>query len=286
MALPTTKNGSINYRSNLLHFVGLYGTIKEYVKVGHNIHMKATPFWRLYRAYRDKLMTAKHFSALDNDVVDRVTKTKIEVSLRNVVAGRSNEERLDFARLMCLYFCNTLLLCNSSTQILWKLMGICEKLDQIQTYNWAMTIAECLNKSLVHMPVLYFWFGGKTRLLTPIVGRENKLPNFVSWSLVQLYKTLINMDLKTLAYDEDDALSEIQIEIQADDPIKQDEDEQINDVLKDAGIVVVAHLIVPISPILHTPTSKSIENNIKNNMCSVKTRSSQFEAPTWDIVPS
>ncbi|KAM1878692.1 hypothetical protein PS2_040344 [Malus domestica] len=166
MALPTTKNGSINYRSNLLHFVGLYGTIKEYVKVGHNIHMKATPFWRLYRAYRDKLMTAKHFSALDNDVVDRVTKTKIE------------------------------------------------------------------------------------------------------------------------AYDEDDALSEIQIEIQADDPIKQDEDEQINDVLKDAGIVVVAHLIVPISPILHTPTSKSIENNIKNNMCSVKTRSSQFEAPTWDIVPN
>ncbi|RXH93557.1 hypothetical protein DVH24_014133 [Malus domestica] len=143
MALPTTKNGSMNYRSNLLHFVGLYGTIKEYVKVGHNIHMKATPFWRLYRAYRDKL-----------------------------------------------------------------------------------------------------------------------------------------------AYDEDDALSEIHIEIQADDPIKQDEDEQINDVLKDVGIVVVAHLIVPISPILHTPTSKSIENNIKNNMCSVKTRSSQFEAPTWDIVPN
>ncbi|KAM1370229.1 hypothetical protein TB2_040577 [Malus domestica] len=156
----------MNYRSNLLHFVGLYGTIKEYVKVGHNIHMKATPFWRLYRAYRDKLVTAKHFSALDNDVVDRVTKTKIE------------------------------------------------------------------------------------------------------------------------AYDEDDALSEIHIEIQADDPIKQDEDEQINDVLKDVGIVVVAHLIVPISPILHTPTSKSIENNIKNNMCSVKTRSSQFEAPTWDIVPN
>ncbi|KAB2595547.1 hypothetical protein D8674_030997 [Pyrus ussuriensis x Pyrus communis] len=138
MALPTTKNGSMNYRSNLLHFVGLYCTIEEYVKVGHNIHMKATPFWRLYRAY-----------------------------------------------------------------------------------------------------------------------------------------------------DEDDALPETQVEIQADDPIKQAEDEQINDVSKDAGIIVVAYLIVPISPIepiLRTPTSKSIENNIKNNMCSVKTRSAQFEAPTWDTL--
>ena len=204
----------MNYRSNLLHFASLYGTIEEYVKAGHDIHMKTTPFWRLYRAYRDKLVTTEHFSALDNDIkmiieqynkgqecfvfgdikgmvtakdiaeifgipnegkmleytgtpgektkkttfmskyfsdmVDRVTKTRIEASIRNIVAGRSIEERADFARLVCIYFCNTLLLCNSSTQISWKLVGICENLDQIQTYNWAAAIAECLNKSLIH----------------------------------------------------------------------------------------------------------------------------------------
>ena len=68
MALPTANNGSMNYQSNLLHFAGLYGTIEEYVKAGHDIHMKTTPFWRLYRAYRDKLVTTEHFSALDNDI--------------------------------------------------------------------------------------------------------------------------------------------------------------------------------------------------------------------------
>ncbi|KAM1923858.1 hypothetical protein ACFX15_021708 [Malus domestica] len=68
MVLPTVKNGSMNYRSNLLHFADLYGTIEEHVKAGHDIHMKTTPFWRLYRAYRDKLVTTEHFSALDNDI--------------------------------------------------------------------------------------------------------------------------------------------------------------------------------------------------------------------------
>ncbi|CAN6547880.1 unnamed protein product [Malus baccata var. baccata] len=256
MVLPTAKNGSMNYRSNLLHFAGLYGTIEEHVKAGHDIHMKTTPFWRLYQAYRDKLVTTEHFSALDNDIkmiieqydkdqgcfvfgdikgvvtandiavifgisnegrnleytctpgekkkktfmskyfsdmVDRVIKTRIEASIRNIVAGRSIEERTDFSRLVCIYLCNTLLLCNSSTQISRKLVGICENLDQIQTYNWAVAIAECLNKSLVH--------ASKPHLVTGCVpSLLNKLPNFVRWSLFQLHKTLINMDLKTFEF--------------------------------------------------------------------------------------
>ena len=76
-------------------------------------------------------------------------------------------------------------------------------------------------------------------------------------------------------------MPETQVEFQADDPIKEDE------VAK--AIVVVAHSNVPVSPvepILCTPTSKTTGNNIEKNMCSVKTISDQFEAPTWDILPS
>ncbi|KAM1101509.1 hypothetical protein ACFX2B_007786 [Malus domestica] len=267
MVLPTAKNGSMNYRSNLLHFAGLYGTIEEYVKAGHDIHMKTTPFWRLYRAYRDKLVTTEHFSALDNDIkmiIEQYDKDQgcfVFGDIKGVVTAN------DIA----------------------DIFGIP---NEGRNLEYTAAIAECLNKSLVHaskphlvtgcVPALLFWFGGKTRLLTPIIGRENKLPNFVRWSLFQLHKTLINMDLKTLeAYDEDDALPETQVEFQADDLIKEDE------VAKD--IVVVAHSNVPISPIepiLRTPTSKSMENNIEKNMCSVKTGSDQFEAPTWDIIPS
>ncbi|RXI02277.1 hypothetical protein DVH24_026807 [Malus domestica] len=68
-----------------------------------------------------------------------------------------------------------------------------------------------------------------------------------------------------------------------DDPIKEDE------VAKDFRIVVVGHSNIPVSPIepiLRTPTSKSTENNIEKNMCSVKTISDQFEAPTRDILPN
>lgn len=74
------------------------------------------------------------------------------------------------------------------------------------------------------------------------------------------------------AYDEDDALPETQVEIQAYDPIKEYDVEMINDVAKDAGIVVVAHSNVPVSPIepiLRTPATKSTENNILKIRCAV-----------------
>lgn len=85
------------------------------------------------------------------------------------------------------------------------------------------------------------------------------------------------------AYDEDDALLETQVEFQADDPVKEDE------VAKDFRIIVVAHSNVPVSPIepiLRTHTPKLTENNIEKDIYSVKTISDQFEAPTWDILPS
>ncbi|KAM1724030.1 hypothetical protein ACFX13_022584 [Malus domestica] len=103
MVLPTVKNGSMNYRSNLLHFADLYdqgcfvfGDIKGVVTA--------------------------------NDIAD--------------IFGIPNKGR---------------------------------------NLEYTLVIAECLNKSLVHaskphlvtgcVPSLLFWFGGKTRLLTPIIGR-------------------------------------------------------------------------------------------------------------------
>lgn len=59
MPLPMTKNGTMNYLSKLLHFVGLYSAIEEYVKVGHNFHMKATIL--------KNMLTTEHCSTLDSD---------------------------------------------------------------------------------------------------------------------------------------------------------------------------------------------------------------------------
>ncbi|RXH73805.1 hypothetical protein DVH24_016627 [Malus domestica] len=200
MALPTAMNGSMNYRSNFLHFAGcfVFGDIKGVVTTNDLADIFGIPNKGKILEYTgtpgEKTKKTTFMSRYLSDMVDCVTKTRIEASIRNIVAGRSNEERADFARLV-------------STQISWKLVVICENLDQIQTYNWAAAIAECY-KSLVHaskphlvtgcVPALLFWFGGKTRLLTPIIGRENKLPNFVRWGLFQLHKTLINMDLKNI----------------------------------------------------------------------------------------
>ncbi|CAN6677265.1 unnamed protein product [Malus baccata var. baccata] len=168
MVLPTAKNGSMNYRSNLLHFAGcfVFGDIKGVVTAND-----IAVIFGISNEGRNLEYTY---------MVDRVIKTRIEASIRNIVAGRSIEERTDFSRLV-------------STQISRKLVGICENLDQIQTYNWAVAIAECLNKSLVH--------ASKPHLVTGCVpSLLNKLPNFVRWSLFQLHKTLINMDLKTFEF--------------------------------------------------------------------------------------
>ncbi|KAM1281561.1 hypothetical protein FF1_022295 [Malus domestica] len=170
MVLPTVKNGSMNYRSNLLHFADLYGTIEEHVKAGHDIHMKTTPFWRLYRAYRDKLVTTEHFSALDNDIkmiIEQYDKDQgcfVFGDIKGVVTAN------DIA----------------------DIFGIP---NEGRNLEYTLVIAECLNKSLVHASkphlvtgcvpsllllilmhytticVYSFGLAEKTRLLTPIIGR-------------------------------------------------------------------------------------------------------------------
>lgn len=146
----------------------VFGDIKKVLIANDIADIFGNPNERKYLEYippEEKMKKTTFMSNYFLDVVDRVTKTRIEASIKTAVAKRSNEECADFASLVCLYFYNTLLLCNSSTQILWKIVGICENLIQIQIYNWAMAMTVCLNKLLVHANKPHFVTGCVSTLL-------------------------------------------------------------------------------------------------------------------------
>ncbi|TQE05565.1 hypothetical protein C1H46_008812 [Malus baccata] len=246
--------------------------MEGFIQDWHDEEMKKTPFWNLFKAYRDGHVTYEFCKKIDTDVAkivkqynkdmkffvfgdiytrltpsdiaailglpnmgsilkhtgmkgvrvkhtafmkryfciqkDRVTKSDVEGALIKSVTGDAEETKKDFVRLVCLYFCNSLLFSNTATHISWTIVKLCEDLDQIGGYNWAAATFDCLFNSL-HRAVnpssvngcvvaLLFWACEKTGLCNKIAGRENICPSFLRWSMTDFHEKLIVIDLATM----------------------------------------------------------------------------------------
>ncbi|KAM1211943.1 hypothetical protein ACFX1X_003659 [Malus domestica] len=321
----------MRYRSSLLHFARLYPRIEGFIRTGHDEEMKKTPFWNLFKAYRDGHVTSEFCKKIDTDVArivnqynkdmkffvfgdiyarftpsdiaailglpnmgytlkhtgmkgvrvkhttfmtryfcvqkDRVTKSDVEGALIKSVAGDTEESKKDFVRLVCLYFCNSLLFSNTATHVSWTIVKLCEDLDQIGGYNWAAATFDCLFSSL-HRAVnpssvngcvvaLLFWACDKMGMCNKIAGRENICPSFLRWSMTDFHEKLIVTDLATM---KSHVNHEMVLYAHADDenvPIKLDD-------------------------ILGNAVNKEDENHANSH--SPATKLVEFDAPNWQLI--
>ncbi|KAM1158149.1 hypothetical protein ACFX2B_028440 [Malus domestica] len=256
----------LQYRSNMGIFAEAYKKFQNHIKPIHLELMERTPFWGLFKTYREGIATDDAWKN-DYDVIDiietynknlkcfdiggkrltitaadiaaifglpdggktiehgtrlsgsrmkfikrnfgnleRLTKTAVESRMIEACKGGSKYDPKDFVRLVCIYFCVTLLFCNTNTIISWKLVSYCEDVNKMKEYAWSNATADFLDKSLAKksnyvtgcVAALLYWLCEKTQIISPIHGRENMTPRFIRWNLAALHEFLDEVDLRTM----------------------------------------------------------------------------------------
>ncbi|KAK9923149.1 hypothetical protein M0R45_031581 [Rubus argutus] len=83
--------------------------------------------------------------------VKRMSKAILQQKIKNVAKLRGNEDERDFVRLVCLYFCVTLFLCNSGNVLGWNVVPYIEDIETMSQYAWAPLVTDHLLESIFHM---------------------------------------------------------------------------------------------------------------------------------------
>ncbi|XP_040374995.1 uncharacterized protein LOC121052933 [Rosa chinensis] len=83
--------------------------------------------------------------------VPRMSKAILEQKIKHVAKLRGNEDEKDFIRLVCLYFCVTLFLCNSGNELGWNVVSYIEDIETMSQYAWAPLVCDHLMESIMKM---------------------------------------------------------------------------------------------------------------------------------------
>ncbi|KAK9904524.1 hypothetical protein M0R45_000607 [Rubus argutus] len=147
--------------------------------------------------------------------VKRMSKAILEQKIKNVAKLRGNEDERDFVRLVCLYFCVTLFLCNSGNELGWNVVPYIEDIETMSQYAWAPLVTDHLLESIFHMNdrpesscgcviALLFWFCERTHFIEPIRGREHLEPKILKWNLPELYARMKVVSIQEMEVREKD----------------------------------------------------------------------------------
>lgn len=79
---------------------------------------------------------------------DQLNRSTVEALLKARLAGNTEQDAEDVARLTCLYFCISILFTNSGHSIKWFIIHYFEDFDAIYKYNWAKAVKDWLLKSI------------------------------------------------------------------------------------------------------------------------------------------
>lgn len=112
----------------------------------------------------------------------------------------------DVVRLILLILFSTFLLPNSGMTISWDLVNNYQDLDKIGEYGWGKAIENYLTKSIKALKgkkneqgshamggcavLILFWFCEKTKLISPISGRESEDIGMSKWCLQTMNQEL------------------------------------------------------------------------------------------------
>ncbi|KAM7491133.1 hypothetical protein LguiA_034054 [Lonicera macranthoides] len=131
----------------------------------------------------------------------QLKRATIEATIPDKLKGQTQEEARDAVRLICLYFCISILFTNSGHSIGWFILHRFEKLEDIGSFNWAAATVDFLIRAIVCHKCKATRVSGCTPLLLcipAIQGREDFQPGFLKWDLKQLALFLNNNDIKSI----------------------------------------------------------------------------------------
>ncbi|KAM1075122.1 hypothetical protein TB2_019606 [Malus domestica] len=180
----------MRYRSSLLHFAKLYLKIEGFIQDWHDEEMKKTPFWNLFKAYRDGHVTYEFCKKIDTDVAKIVKQYNKDMKFFVFGDIYTRLTPSDIAAILGLPNMGSILKHTAAT------------FDCL--FN---SLHRAVNPSSVNgcVVALLFWACEKTGLCNKIAGRENICPSFLRWSMTDFHEKLIVIDLATMKEDEDHA---------------------------------------------------------------------------------
>ncbi|KAM2555622.1 hypothetical protein TB2_019604 [Malus domestica] len=173
----------MRYRSSLLHFAKLYLKIEGFIQDWHDEEMKKTPFWNLFKAYRDGHVTYEFCKKIDTDVAKIVKQYNKDMKFFVFGDIYTRLTPSDIAAILGLPNMGSILKHTAAT------------FDCL--FN---SLHRAVNPSSVNgcVVALLFWACEKTGLCNKIAGRENICPSFLRWSMTDFHEKLIVIDLATM----------------------------------------------------------------------------------------
>ncbi|XP_062021038.1 uncharacterized protein LOC133737517 [Rosa rugosa] len=129
-----------------------------------------------------------------------VLRTKVESNLVTELTKLAKEkDARKIAVLMITYLFSTFFFTRTGAQITWDMVAVCERIENINMYNWPRLILNFLMEGLQKyrrnspsvlngcLLLIYYWFLEKTRAKTWILGKQNETPRFIRWSIKEIF---------------------------------------------------------------------------------------------------
>ncbi|XP_024199757.1 uncharacterized protein LOC112202939 [Rosa chinensis] len=129
-----------------------------------------------------------------------VLRTKVESKLVTELTKPAKEkDARKIAVLMITYLFSTFFFTRTGAQITWDMVAVCERIENINMYNWPRLILNFLMEGLQKyrrnspsvlngcLLLIYYWFLEKTKAKTWIPGKQNETPRFIRWSIKEIF---------------------------------------------------------------------------------------------------
>ncbi|KAM2523289.1 hypothetical protein PS1_030131 [Malus domestica] len=166
--------------------------MEGFIRDGHKEEMKKkTPFWKLFKAYRDGHVTNEFCKKVDTNVkiVKQYNKDMKFFVFGDIYARFTPS---DIAIILGLPNTGFAL---KHTATFDCLLSSLQKLVNPNSVNSCVVALLCL---IINMVLKHFWACGKTRLCNKIAGRKNISLSFLTWSMIYFHEKLIQIDLSTM----------------------------------------------------------------------------------------